>query len=106
MIPRIRGPPEGKHLARDESRPTAETITLDAFFKAFKESLEIQNQRFGELTETMDVIDRRFKEQDVTNKMRLESFKNHICEDLEERFEKFRQEIKSGSEEAQITVGG
>ena len=65
-MPRIKGLPEGKSPARHESR-TAEPITLDAF-KAFKESIEKQdqrfkeqalkmNQRFDELTETMDVID-------------------------------------------------
>ena len=57
-------------------------------------------------TERIDVIDQRFKEQDLRHETRLETFKNEICEDLEERFEKFRQEIKSGSEEAHITVGG
>ena len=63
-MPRIKGPPEGKRRARDESRTTAEPITLDAFFKVFKESLEIQNQRFDELTTRMDVIDQRYKDQD------------------------------------------
>ena len=63
-MPLIKGPLEGKSPARDESRTTAEPITLDAFFKVFKESLEIQNQHFGELTETMDAIDQRYNEQD------------------------------------------
>ena len=53
-----------KRPARDESRTTEEPITLDAFFKVFKESLEIQNQRFGELIEKMDVIDKWYKDQD------------------------------------------
>ena len=59
-----KSPPEGKSPARDESRTTAEPITLDAFFKVFKESLEIQNQRFDELITRMDVIDQRYKDQD------------------------------------------
>ena len=63
-MPRIKSPPEDKSPARDESRTTAEPITLDAFFKVFKESLKIQNQRFYELTERMDVIDQRCKHQD------------------------------------------
>ena len=63
-MPRIKGPTEGKSPARDESRITAEPITLDAFFKVFKESFEIQNQRFDELIIRMDVIDQRYKDQD------------------------------------------
>ena len=59
-MPRIKGPLEGKRPGRDESRTTEEPITLDAFFKVFKESLEIQNQRFGELIKIMDVIDKRY----------------------------------------------
>ena len=39
-------------------------MTLDAFFKVFKESLEIQNQRFDELITRMGVIDQRDKDQD------------------------------------------
>ena len=79
-------PPEGKSPARDDSRTTGERITLYAFFKVLKESLEIQNQRFEEhdlkfnqrfeehnlklnqrfieLAERMDVIDKRYKDQD------------------------------------------
>ena len=53
-----------------------------------------------------DIIYQRFKEQDLRHETRLETFKNELCEDLEERFEKFRQEIKSGREEAHITVSG
>ena len=49
---------------RDESRTTAEPITLDTFFKVFKESLEIQNRRFDELIEKIDAIDKRYKDQD------------------------------------------
>ena len=63
-MPWIKGPPEGKSPARDESRTTEEPITLDAFFKAFKDGTEIQNQRFGELIEKMDVMDKRYKDQD------------------------------------------
>ena len=48
-MPRIKGPPEGKSPARDESTTTVEPITLDAFLKVFKESLEIQNERFDKL---------------------------------------------------------
>ena len=44
-MPRTKGLQEGKSPARDESG-SAEPITLDAFFKAFKESLEKQDQRF------------------------------------------------------------
>ena len=54
----------------------------------------------------MDIIDQKFKGHDLRHEMRLETFKNEICEDLEERFEKFRQDIKSGGEEAHIAVGG
>ena len=36
-------------------------------------------------TERMDVIDQRFKEQDLRHETRLETFKNKICEDLDER---------------------
>ena len=43
-----KSPPEGKSPARDDSRTTGERITLYAFFKVLKESLEIQNQRFEE----------------------------------------------------------
>ena len=43
-MPRIKGLPEGKSPARDESR-TVEPITLDAFFKAFEESTEKQDKR-------------------------------------------------------------
>ena len=57
-MPPIKGHPEGKSPARDESRTTAEPITMDAFFKVFEESLEIQNQRFGELIEKIDVTDK------------------------------------------------
>ena len=63
-MPRIKGPLEGKSPARDESRTTEEPITLVVLFKVFKESLEIQNQRFGELITRMDVIDKRYKDQD------------------------------------------
>ena len=38
-LPRTKGLPEGKSPARDEST-TAEALTLDAFFKVFKESTE------------------------------------------------------------------
>ena len=65
MIPRIKGPLEGKSPARDESRTTAEEpITLDTFFKVSKESLQIQNKRFGELTEKKDATGKRHKDQD------------------------------------------
>ena len=47
MLPRIKGPPEGKRPA-----------------KVFKESLEIQNQRFSELIEKMDVMGKRYKDHD------------------------------------------
>ena len=58
-------------------------------------------------TERIDVIDQRFKERDLRHETCLETFEDKICEDLEGgRFEKFRQEIKSGSEEAHIAVGG
>ena len=63
-MPRIKGAPEGKSPARGESRKTAEPITLDAFIKVFKESLEIQNQRFDKFITRMDVIDQRYKDQD------------------------------------------
>ena len=73
-MPPIKDLPEGKSPAGDESR-TAEPITLDAFFKTFKESTEKQdqrfkeqdlkmNQRFNELITRMDVIDQRYKDQD------------------------------------------
>ena len=61
-MPRIKGPPEDKSPARDESRTTAEPITQEAFFKLLKESLEIQNQRFDELITKMDVIDKRYNQ--------------------------------------------
>ena len=63
-MPRVKGPLEGKSHARDESRITEEHITLDAFFEVLEESLEIQNQVFGELIEKIDVIDKRPKDQD------------------------------------------
>ena len=56
---------------RDVSRTTAEPITLDPFFKVFKESLGIQNRLFGELTERMDVIDQRCKDQVGFSKNRI-----------------------------------
>ena len=63
-MPWIKGLPEGKSPARDECG-SAEPITLDTFFKAFKESTEKQDkrfkdqhlkmdQRFDELTEIME----------------------------------------------------
>ena len=75
MVPRIKGPPEGKSPGRDEAKESAEPVTLDAFFKVFKESTEKLEQRFkdqdlklerrfDELTEKMDVIDQRYKVQD------------------------------------------
>ena len=61
---RIRSTLEGTSPERDKSRTAEEPITLGAFFNVFKESLEIQNQHFGELTEKMDAIDKRYKYQD------------------------------------------
>ena len=69
-MPRTKGLPEGKSPTRDESRATEGPILLDAFFTAFKESTEKQdqrfkdqdlkmNQRFDELTKRMDVIEKR-----------------------------------------------
>ena len=74
-MPRIKGPPEGKSPTRDESRTTTKPITLDAFFKVFKESMDKLNQhfdeqdlklnqRFDELILRMDAIDTRYKDQD------------------------------------------
>jgi len=37
-------------------------LTLDAFFKVFKESMDKLNQRFDELILRMDVIDERYKD--------------------------------------------
>ena len=63
-----RGPPEGKSPARVETRINTEPISLDAFFKVFKESMEKKDleldQRFDELITRMDAIDQRFKNQD------------------------------------------
>ena len=57
-MPRVKALQEGKSPVRDESR-TAEPITLDAFFEAFKESKEKQDQRFKDQDLKMN---QRFKE--------------------------------------------
>ena len=101
-MPRIKGPPEGKSPARDESRTTAEHVTLDAFFKVFKESLEIQNQRFekleqrfDELTEKMDVIDQRYKVQDQRFEHREQPFQRRDETSVEMK-EDFRSNCQTG----------
>lgn len=64
------------------------------------------NRCFVELTKRTNVIDQSLKEQDLGHETPLETFKTEICEDLEKQLEQFRQEIKSGSKETQIAVGG
>ena len=97
MIPRIKGPQQGLSPTQDSSRTTtAEPISLDVVFKIFKDQgfenmdqrLQKQDQRFGNL-------DRRFEEQDLRQETCLNIFKIELREDLDERFEQFRQEIKS-----------
>lgn len=48
----------------------------------------------------------RYEDQDLQQEKRLEIFKNELHEDLDGRFEKFRQEIKPGNKEARIVAGG
>ena len=101
-MPRIKGPLEGKSPVRDESRTAEEPITLDAFFKVFKESLQIQNQRFGELTEKKDATgkryidqDQRFQEQDQRFEHREQPFQRRDEKSVEMK-ENFGRNCKTG----------
>lgn len=77
----------GKSPTQDESR----AVSLDIITKL----MDRMDQSLKELTKRMDLIDKRYKNQDLRQQKRLEIFGNKLCEDLHNRFEKFRQEIKS-----------
>lgn len=47
----------------------------------------------------MDLIDQRYKDQDLKQEQHLDIFKDKLRDDLSESFERFRQEIEPGSEE-------
>ena len=61
-MPRLGGLSEGSTPTQDASKATAEPISLDAFLKVFKGSIEKQDKRFQNLEQSFEKQYQRYKE--------------------------------------------